>query len=115
VEAFDFDPDSVRVARANARLNGVARALRLSLRDLTREPRRSVQKFDVVCANLIHDLLIAEHARIIGRLRPGGTLVLAGILRAQFRAVAKVYRAAGLRLTASRREKEWQSGAFTHA
>ncbi len=114
VEAYDFDPDSVRVARANARLNGVARALRISPRDLTCEPRRSVQKFDVVCANLIHDLLIAERARIVDRLRPGGTLVLAGILRAQFPAVARAYRAAGLRLTASRREKEWHSGAFTH-
>lgn len=112
VEAYDFDPDAVRVARANARQNGVSRAVKLSQRDLTREPRRSVQKFDVVCANLIHDLLIAESARILARLRPGGTLVLAGILRAQFPAVARAYRAAGLRLVATQRENEWQSGAF---
>jgi ribosomal protein L11 methyltransferase len=112
VEAYDFDADAVRVGRANARLNKVSRTVRLSQRDLTREPPRSVQKFDVVCANLIHDLLIAERARILGRLRPYGTLVLAGILRGQFSAVVRAYREAGLRLTATKRENEWQSGAF---
>lgn len=115
VEAYDFDPDSIRVARANARLNGVSRLLHISRRDLTEEPLRNVQKFDVVCANLIHDLLVAEHRRIISTLHPAGTLVLAGILRTQFPAVARVYRAAGLRLTASFRENEWKSGAFSRA
>lgn len=112
VEAYDFDPDAVRVARANARQNGVGRRLHLAQRDLTREPLRSAQKFDIVCANLILDLLLSQRARIVNRLRPGGTLVLAGILRAQFPAVVRAYRRLGLRLKVSRRQNEWQSGAF---
>lgn len=112
VEAYDFDPDAVRVARANARQNGVARRLQIAQRDLTREPLRSVQRFDMVCANLILDLLLSERVRIVNRLRPGGALVLAGILRAQFPAVARAYGKMGLWLKASRRQNEWQSGVF---
>ena len=37
-------------------------------------------KHDVVCANLFYDLLIANAERLIARVKPGGALVLAGIL-----------------------------------
>ena len=40
------------------------------------------------------------------------TLVLAGILRRQFAAVARAYKELGLRLAAHRRENEWHSGVF---
>ena len=112
IAAFDFDPDAVRIAKANARLNGVGRRIRFEARDLACEPLRHVQKYDVVCANLIHDLLLAQRRRILSRLQPGGTLVLAGILQTQFPQVVRAYGEAGLQLTSTRREREWQSGAF---
>ena len=112
VEAYDADPDAVRIARANARQNGVARQLVIAQRDLTREPARTAQKFDMVCANLVLDLLLSERARIVNRLSPGGALVLAGILRTQFPAVARAYGQLGLRLQARRKQNEWQSGIF---
>jgi ribosomal protein L11 methyltransferase len=112
VEAYDFDPDAVRVARANARQNGIARRLQIAQRDLTREPLRSVQKFDMVCANLILDLLLSERIRIVNRVCPDGTLMLAGILRKQFPAVVRAYGRLGFLLKARRQEKEWQSGVF---
>lgn len=115
VEAFDFDPDAVRIARANARQNGVGQRVRLEWRDLTKLPKRSVQKFDMVCANLTADLLVSGRDRILARLAPGGTLVLAGILARQFAEVRAAYAQAGLRLIAQRREKEWKSGAFAVA
>jgi ribosomal protein L11 methyltransferase len=115
VAAFDFDPESVRVAKANARLNGIrpGQTLRIQRRDLTLEPLRAMQQYDVVCANLIDDLLMAQCARIVSRLKPGGILLLSGILQKQFAAVARVYAKAGLRLIASARRNEWKSGAFT--
>jgi ribosomal protein L11 methyltransferase len=112
VEAFDFDPDAVRIAAENAQVNGVRRPLHLACRDLTALPKKSVQKHDVVCANLMADLLIQERDRILARLRPGGTLVLAGILARQFPDVLRAYAKTGLRLVASRRENEWKSGAL---
>ena len=113
VVAFDFDPAAVRVARENAAANNVQ--FRLSQQDLTCLPMRSRQKFDLVCANLIYDLLIQERQSILGRLSALGTLVLAGILQTQFAKVRRAYEEAGLRLVASRATKEWRSGAFRRA
>ena len=112
VEAFDFDPEAVRIARENARKNRVARQVEIQRADVTRLPFRSGKKYDLICANLISTLLIAEQRRILSRLKPGGILVLAGILDNEFALVQRAYESAGLRLTASRAEKEWRSGAF---
>ena len=111
-EAFDFDPESVRVARANARQNGVARRIKISQADLTKLPLRSREKFDLVCANLISTLLLAERRRIVNRLASNGVLVLAGILAREFAEVQRAYEALGFKLVAARTEKEWRSGAF---
>ena len=112
VRCFDFDPESVRVAKANAAQNGVAHLVRPTRQDLTKLPLASATRYEVVCANLIFDLLIAERDRILNRVRPGGVLVLAGILQTQFAQVERAYRRAGWRLIATEVEKEWQSGAF---
>ena len=110
VIAFDFDPDAVRVARENAKLNGVQ--INIFRRDLTQMPTRTNRRFHVVCANLIYDVLIREREKLLSRLAPDGTLVLAGILKEQFPKVQRSYCAAGLKLVASRTAKEWRSGAL---
>jgi ribosomal protein L11 methyltransferase len=115
VQAFDFDPDAVRIAAENAALNGVSAAIQLTQADLTQLPRGSKQKFDVVCANLIYDLLIAERDRILARLAPGGSLVLAGILATQFKGVSGAFAEAGLKLVTAKTDKEWRSGLFRRA
>jgi len=112
VQAFDFDPASVRVAAENARKNRVADRLKLTRGDLTKQPLRPVRQFDLVCANLISDLLIGERWRIVNRLKPGGTLVLAGILAAEFAEVEQAFAGCSLKLRTSRVENEWRSGAF---
>ena len=112
VAAFDFDPDCVRISAANAELNGVADQVQPALADITQAPKRSPIRYDVVCANLIYDLLIAERERILARVRPEGSLVLAGILKTQFAAVQAAYAEAGWRLVRAKTEREWRSGLF---
>ena len=112
VEAFDFDPEAVAIARANAKRNRVADSIHIHQADVTKLPRRGAKKFSVVCANLISTLLISEQARIAATVQAGGTLVLAGILQKEFSQVRSAYEKAGLRLAAERAENEWQSGAF---
>lgn len=114
IKAFDFDAEAVRIARENCVLNDVAAKVEVSEADLTRLPRRSREQFDVVCANLMYDLLIAERDRLLARLKPGGTLVLAGILETQFAQVEAAFRAAGLRRLRARTDWEWRSGSFSH-
>ncbi len=112
IEAFDFDPEAVRVAKENARRNRVERKLKLAQQDVTKIPRKAPRRFDLVCANLISNLLVAERDRIIARVTPTGTLVLAGILQTEFDSVRKSFEARGLQLVRQRDEKEWASGAF---
>ena len=59
--------------------------------------------------------MIAELDRILARVKPDGTLVVAGILSREFHEVQSAYEAAGWRLVASKAEKEWRSGAFVRA
>ena len=112
VEAFDYDPESVRVAKANAAVNGVSAKIKLSRRDVTRLPLRAAKQFDLVCANLISNLLLAERKRIVNRVKPGGTLVLAGILAIEFGEVQAAFESLGWKLVADKIEKEWRSGSF---
>ena len=112
VEAYDNDPEAVRIANANARKNRVANRLRIRRSDIAKLRVPSDSGFDLVCANLIYDLLLEQRDRILDFVKPGGRLVLAGILRSQFRKVCRAYKEAGWRLAFSRAEKEWESGVF---
>lgn len=112
IEAFDFDPESVRVARENARRNRVNAVLKFQQADVTKLARKPARQFDLVCANLISNLLCAERERIVARVAPGGTLVLAGILQTEFEMVEENFESLGMKLVRRRDEKEWASGAF---
>ena len=112
VRAFDFDPESVRVARANARVNQVAGKIKITHDDATKLPLRPTRQYDLVCANLISNLLIAERRRIVAQLNRGGTLVLAGILKSEFTQVQTAFEGLGLKFVAGKSEKEWRSGSF---
>jgi len=113
VHAFDVDPEAVRVCRANAELNDVDQLMEASEQDLASASRRSRKRYDVVCANLMYDLLLAERDRIVDRVRKGGLLALAGILTERYEDVRKAYVAAGLTEVSTLIEGEWQSGSFS--
>ncbi|MBM3836400.1 MAG: 50S ribosomal protein L11 methyltransferase [Verrucomicrobia bacterium] len=112
VRAFDLDPVAVRVAKANSKRNRVTERVAIARQDLSRLPARDSHHYDLICANLIATVLLKEAGRILNRLKPGGRLVLAGILAREFHNVRDAYERAGLRLVATKREGEWQSGAF---
>ena len=111
VEAWDFDPVAVEVARRNAEQNGLAHELAFEKRDLTKMPLGGRQ-FDVVCANLMSGLLVAEKAKLASWLAPAGRLVLAGILEKQFPEVEAAFCSFGMELIAAESLEEWRSGTF---
>lgn len=112
ITALDFDAAAIGVAKANARRNMVR--FHLACQDVARLPRHVGNRPDLVCANLAADVLLQYRERIVAQVAPGGVLVLAGILQAEFGPVRRAYEAAGLHLARSRAEREWQSGAFIH-
>lgn len=112
IHAIDFDLEAVRVAKANARANGVLPKIKIVRGDVTKFPAEPKERFDLVCANLISDLLISERKKIIAQLRRGAILVLAGILKSEFLEVQKAFENCGLKLISAKSENEWRSGSF---
>ena len=110
--AFDFDPACVRISNSNVELNEVSALVQPTLGDITAAIKRGAQRYDVVCANLIHDLLIEARDRILARVDASGSLVLAGILKTQFVAVEAAYSEVGWVLVKKKNEREWTSGLF---
>lgn len=112
IRALDFDPVAIRVARENAVRNGVDRQILFSQKDLTRMPIQAPERFDLVCANLLDDLLIREVVRLSNRLDPSGHLVVAGILTRQFAKVREAFEKEGLKCLIEKTDNIWQSGVF---
>jgi ribosomal protein L11 methyltransferase len=112
VRAIDFDPEAVCVARANARVNDVLQKIKIVRGNVTKLSTKPKNQFDLVCANLISNLLIAERKKIAAQLKPGGILVLAGILKSEFSEVQRQFESLGLKLISGRSKKEWRSGSF---
>jgi ribosomal protein L11 methyltransferase len=110
---LDNDPDAVRVARTNARLNGLARHIRFHEHDITQPSKKIGGKFSLVCANLIAPLLLEHRQELVSLLAAPGRLVLAGILRTEFPRIRRAYQALGLAVVAQRPEKEWHSVALS--
>jgi len=110
VIALDKDPEAVRASRANVKRNKVHVVLRCA--DLTRLPLLPRRRYDVICANLIGDLLMSEAERIRNLLEPGGKLVTAGILHREFPEIEKKLQQYNLTLVQSKVDKEWKSGQF---
>ena len=111
VDAFDFDPDAVEVARENAAVNHVENIVAPTVADAADYAGRG-GGYDLVCANLLGHLLIAFAPNIIRWVRPGGTLVLAGILESEFDRVAAAYTALGFTETDRATIREWTGGSF---
>jgi ribosomal protein L11 methyltransferase len=115
IRAMDFDPEAVRVARANARSNRVLPKINIYHGDVAKLPLKPKKRHDLICANLISNLLIEQRHRIIAQLNRGGVLVLAGILKSEFGEVQKTYEKLGLKTGPGRSKKEWKSGSFSLA
>ena len=108
VLATDIEPWSVRVARQNAAMNGVARLVRPVLADGWHA--RAVQAgrpYDLVLANILARPLCRMARDLSAALAPSGTAILAGLLDWQARQVLAAHRRQGLRLEAALHEGTW--------
>lgn len=112
VVAFDCDPEAVRAARNNVKKNRVEDRLRLRRSDLNGWPARAVRRYDLVCANLTSDLLLAHAEKIRNLVRPGGKLVIAGLLKREFQEICEKLHRINLTLEGSKLGNDWKSGQF---
>ncbi len=86
-DAFDIDPQALVATRDNAAANAVADRVITHAGAGTLPPAA-----DVVLANILSGPLIDLAPRLAARVRPGGSLVLAGLLTSQADDVIAAYR-----------------------
>ena len=108
--AFDIDPDAARIAEENAAANGCSRIV-FSAASLIEFNSDGV-KYDVIAANILSSALLAGRDKLLSLLKPGGTLILAGILDKEYSIVRKAFEDGGCVQYASTEEKQWRGGAF---
>jgi ribosomal protein L11 methyltransferase len=110
VLAVDIEPWSVRVARSNARLNGIGTLVRAELGNGWRTQAVAQNApYDLVFANILARPLCRMAADLAQHLAPGGTAILAGLLRSQGRMVLAAHRRQGLVLERWLHEGEWST------
>ncbi|HEX4461069.1 MAG TPA: 50S ribosomal protein L11 methyltransferase [Polyangia bacterium] len=101
----DIDPDSVEVARENVARNLVTERISCST-----TPMADVHgPFDLVLANILPDVLIPMAEIIAGKVAPGGSLMLSGILIELADGVEAEYQPLGLRTVEYIDEEGWRA------
>jgi len=83
----DIDPQAMVASRANAERNGVAATFALPEELAPRAARR----FDVVVANILANPLVLLAPALAAHTRPGGRIVLSGVLERQAPVVTGAY------------------------
>lgn len=84
--AFDIDPQALTATRENAAKNGLASRVEVAER-----MEAGTGAFDIVLANILAGPLIELAPRLARLARPGGEIVLAGLLSHQATEVAQAY------------------------
>jgi ribosomal protein L11 methyltransferase len=97
----DHDPQALEASQHNARRNGLAERLQVYLPG--DEPRPPA---DLLLANILAAPLIELAPELARRVRPGGSILLSGILDEQAEAVAAAYRP-WFELAPPARRAEW--------
>ena len=104
VVAIDNDPRAVEAAEKNVAANGLTDLVAVGGQDLSAVDER----FDLITANIVHDVLVSIASALGERLVRTGSIVCAGILAGeQSESLAGVFAGHGLRVVGEKRENEW--------
>lgn len=111
IQAFDNDPQCIPTALENLRLAGFTDV------DVTCAPLgtfKPARQADVVAANILCCVLIEQVKDVIALVRPGGHLILSGILTEQYPDLKKTFTDNGCTELENVTIKEWTSGLFKY-
>lgn len=104
---IDIDPVALKVAKKNAKMNR-------SDITISKKPVEEVKGlYSIVAANILAGELKRLSAPIIKRVRPGGFLILSGILKTEEESVRSAYLASGLKSVRTYSIGEWVALVFS--
>lgn len=109
----DIDPHCLTCAQENAERNGVTLGKALC-GDALRDPALAEEigsDYDVICANIVADIIIGMAPMFAQKLVPGGTLITSGIIAPRADEVGEALEKAGFTLLDRAESSDW--AAFT--
>jgi ribosomal protein L11 methyltransferase len=109
VIGFDIDPWARENAEENTALNGAGERVEVREGGIEVVPESG---FDVILANINRNVLLAYLPTFAEKLRPGGTLALAGLLREDRDQMIAAAAEAGFTLAQDSHENAWWSGVW---
>jgi ribosomal protein L11 methyltransferase len=108
VDGVDIEPVAVRSARENADRNGVGAVVHIEQGSVGNgQPFQG--EYDLVVANIIARILIELASSLARVVRPGGTLILGGIIDTKEAAVRDAFNEVGLTLVRREVCEDWVS------
>lgn len=109
VDTVDVESVAVRATKENAARNGVEDLI--AVEDGSVGPGQPFwgEQYDVVIANIIARVLIELCEPIVAHTKPGGSIVLAGIIESREQDVIDAYRAQGAEVVNRRSQEDWVS------
>jgi len=110
VLGIDNDPEAVRVATENVRLNRLD-----SVMEVSSTPLHQIdERFDLIVANIIHDVLLTMAMDFKTLLLQNGNLVLSGILRGeQEENIIREFSDCSFTFVEKKLQEEWATLHFT--
>ncbi len=116
VTMVDIDENAVKTAGENARKNGIDESRLLLLAgDVTGDAaiaKKIGSGYDIVLANIVADVILGMRRELAAALRPGGALVVSGILEERADEVANGLAGCGLELRRRATQGGWSALVF---
>jgi ribosomal protein L11 methyltransferase len=106
VDGVDIEPVAVRAARENAERNGVEAIVRVE-QGTVGVGGPFPGQYDLVVANIIARILIDLAPALVNAVRPGGKLILGGIIDVKEGPAREAFEALGLSLIRRDQSEDW--------
>ena len=115
--AVDIDANSVKIAGENAEKNHISpekyRAVCGNVIDDAALVSEIGGGYDLLCANIVADVLIGMSGLFAGFLKPGGRLIVSGIIDMRKDEVLDKIKEQGFELNEIREKEDWVAASFT--
>ncbi len=105
-KAYDIDPVAVRVARENIKDSG-EQNVTCDVSDLLKQVDLAGGKYDLVCANIVADIIIRMAPDVGGYMKDDAVLLASGIITERAEEVAEALVANGLRIVERLNDNGW--------
>ena len=112
--AYDIDPMAVRVAKENVIINEVSERVSCAKSDLLKHVDSSDGKYDIVCANIVADIIIRMAPDVGTYIADDGVLLASGIISERAADVVSALEGNGLKVVERAEENGWCALVLCH-